>query len=369
MEMALVLAETGAATVSPNPIVGAIIVKENRVIGKGVHLFAGGSHAEIVALESCTESPEGATLYITLEPCDHTGLTGPCTKQIIEAKIQRVVVAMEDPNPLVQGKGIRRLREAGITVVENVCLPKALQQNESFVHYITTQTPFVMLKCASTLDGFIATRTGDSKWISNTDSRKMAHLFRHRADAILVGKNTALQDNPLLTTRLGSKKDKQPIRIVLDNDLFLATTDIHLTTTAKEAPTWIVSGKEKESSEFMSRKKSLEEKGVRVVRLPYGTGKVSFPDLMKYLGSQKITRLLVEGGGEIAHSALWSGVVQKIIWFLTPQVLGGNNGISVFQGDGAKTILNCPKLYHASFLPIEENWMVTAYTSPQSFLR
>ena len=368
MDVALRLAQTGEYTVSPNPVVGAVVVKEGRMIGCGAHQKTGAPHAEVLALEACTEPPDGATLYVTLEPCNHTGRTGPCTERILSANIGRVVIAMEDPNPLVAGAGIKRLQNAGIAVTEGVCKKKALRLNERFVHYITTQTPFVTLKCATTWDGWMATGSGDSKWISNEQSRQITHTLRHASDTILIGKNTAMADDPLLTVRL-ENVEKQPVRIVLDTNLTLPL-ESQLVGTAKEAPLWIVSGKKRPDNDFLNRKAALEKKGVRVITdVPTmaESDKIDFSSLIRFLGKEEISSLLIEGGGQTAHAALWAGVVQKIVWFLSPQLLGGSDGVSAFQGRGASRISECVKLYHTNLFPVEGDWMMTAYTTPQAW--
>ena len=242
MKMALELAEQGRGWTSPNPMVGAVVVKDGTVVGKGFHKAAGSTHAEIHALNDAGEKARGATLYVTLEPCSHIGRTPPCTQAILTSGIKRVVAGMKDPNPLVIGGGLAFLKSQGLDVSAGVCEDECLRLNEIFIKSVTTSLPFVILKCAATLDGRIATRTGDSKWITNPLSRQFVHELRHAVDAIMVGIGTVLKDNPLLTTRLEGRKGSDPIRIVLDTHLSIPPNArlLHLTS---DSDTLLVTGR------------------------------------------------------------------------------------------------------------------------------
>ena len=241
MRMALNLAREGWGYTSPNPMVGAVVVREGMVVGKGFHQMVGGPHAEVHALEEAGESAEGATLYVTLEPCNHLGRTPPCTRRVIESGIRRVVVAMEDPNPDVQGGGNAFLRARGIKVDVGILEDEARKLNEIFITYVTTRQPFVILKCAATLDGRIATRTGDSKWVSGEKSREFVHYLRHGLDGILVGSGTVLADDPSLTTRREGRKGVDPIRIILDTRLSIPE-NARILNLDSEAETILVTG-------------------------------------------------------------------------------------------------------------------------------
>lgn len=336
MKMALALAEKGRGFTSPNPMVGAVVVKDGRVVGKGFHAAAGKAHAEVNAIADAGPCAENATLYVTLEPCNHTGRTPPCTERILESGIRRVAAAMRDPNPNVAGGGIAYLRQNGIEVSVGMCESEARTLNECFIKYVRTQRPFVILKCASTLDGQIATRTGDARWVSGVESRHHVHLLRHSVDAIMVGIGTVLADNPSLTTRLKDGRGRDPVRIILDSHLSVPE-DAKVLRVKSDSDTIIFSG----SAASEDKKARIEEKGVRVLHSPLKDGTIDLLPLMERLGAMGISSLLIEGGGRLIASAIASGIVDKILIFYAPKLMGGNDGVSICMGKGAASMSRC----------------------------
>ncbi len=326
MKRAITLAKKALGYTSPNPLVGAVIVKNNKIIGEGYHHKAGELHAERMALADCKESPKGATMYVTLEPCCHQGRTPPCTDAIIEAGIQHVVIGSFDPNPFVMGNGIKKLREHGITVTSHFLQKECDEINQVFFHYITTKMPFVALKYAITADGKIATKTGASRWISNELSRNHAHQLRHQYSSILVGIETVLQDNPLLTCRL--EHAVQPIRIICDSRLRIPL-ESQICKTAKKYRTIIAY-----ANDTMGKKEVLESLGLTLWQLPDENSKVSLTNLLKKLGEHGIDSILVEGGGRIHFSFLQSQLAQKLYIYFAPKIFGGKDGKSPVGGDG-----------------------------------
>lgn len=329
MKMALELAEKGAGYTSPNPMVGAVVVKNGRVIGKGWHQAVGGPHAEVNAIDDAGESARGADIYVTLEPCNHHGRTPPCTEKIRDAGIVHVIMAMEDPNPDVEGRGADYLKQKGVRVTTGICEDAARKLNAPFIKYVRTKRPFVILKCALTLDGQIATRTGNSKWVTGPESRQYVHWIRHQADAIMVGIGTVSADNPSLTTRLENRKGVDPTRIILDTRLSI-NADAKVLTQTSAAPTCVVTGK----SVHPEKRATIEKTGARVLTAAENDKGIDLVALMNKLGSMGMTSLLIEGGARVAASALKAGIVDKINFFYAPKILGGNDGIPVFVGTG-----------------------------------
>jgi len=329
MQMALDLAVKGEGFTSPNPMVGAVVVKDGKVVGSGFHEAVGGPHAEVNALRTAGTLAAGATLYVTLEPCNHTGRTPPCTEKILSAGISRVVVAMPDPNQNVAGGGSKYLKQHGLEVATGVCEQQACQQNEAFIKYITSGQPFVIAKCAATLDGRIATRTGDSKWVTGEAARRYVHRIRHAADAIMVGINTVQQDDPSLTTRLDGRQGKDPVRIILDTRLSIAA-DAKILQQASDADTILVAGPGVEQN----KKTVLEMAGARVIEAPLKNRRIDLAVLMQQLGAMEISSLLVEGGSQVLASAFQAGIVDKVQFFYAPKVLGGDDGIPICSGPG-----------------------------------
>jgi diaminohydroxyphosphoribosylaminopyrimidine deaminase/5-amino-6-(5-phosphoribosylamino)uracil reductase len=311
MRLAVREAEKGLGRTSPNPAVGAVLVKGGRVIARGHHAVAGGPHAELAAIRSLRTSAKGADLYTTLEPCDHWGKTPPCTQAILEAGVRRVFVGSRDPNPLVNGRGIARLRRAGVEVVTDVLPEACAALNAHWLRFIQSGRPYVTLKAAITLDGRIATRTGDSRWVTGEAARREVHLMRDRVDAVLVGAGTARADDPLLTTRLPRGRD--PARVVLDTRLSLPRR-LKLFHPRSSAPTLVAT---------TSARPARFGPGVEVLRCRARRGQVDLADLLAKLGKRGVTHLLVEGGAQVHAAFLAAGLVDRVVIYLAPKILGG----------------------------------------------
>jgi len=353
MGEALKLAQRALGRTSPNPMVGAVIVKNGQIVGRGWHHKAGTAHAEIHALNEAGASAAGATIYVTLEPCSHTGRTGPCTEALIYAGIKKVVVAMTDPNPLVAGRGLDSLRRAGIEVVEGVLAAQAAQLNEIFIKWITTGMPFIALKTAMTLDGKIATYTGHSRWITSSDARLYVHALRNQYDAILVGIGTVLADNPELTTRL-PQGGKNPIRIILDSE---ARTPL----TAKvvvdgQAPTIIAVTARAPTD----RTEALRQAGVEVLVLSECSNEVSLRSLFKLLGSRMITSILVEGGSTVNGAIIDANLADKLYWFIAPKLIGGTSAPNPIGGPGVATMDEAVQLEDLFLEQVGPDILITA---------
>jgi diaminohydroxyphosphoribosylaminopyrimidine deaminase/5-amino-6-(5-phosphoribosylamino)uracil reductase len=329
MKIALNLAESVNGQTSPNPPVGSVVVKEGRIIGMGAHLKAGERHAERIALDMAGSEAEGADVYVTLEPCSHYGKTPPCADYLIEKRVKRVFVATLDPNPLVAGKGIQKLKDAGIEVETGICGQEAKQLYKPFFHFIQTKTPFVTIKTAVTADGKIATYKNDSKWITSEQARKDVHLLRKKHDAILVGIHTVLHDNPLLTVRL-PQDGKNPIRVILDTHLRIPY-DANVITN-KDSETIIVCGC------HASEKKELELINLGVTVIRQKSQNVSISELLQDLGRRGIMTLLVEGGSEVNGSFLQEKAFQRLILYMAPKIIGGREAITSFSGKGVEKI-------------------------------
>ncbi|AXM89988.1 bifunctional diaminohydroxyphosphoribosylaminopyrimidine deaminase/5-amino-6-(5-phosphoribosylamino)uracil reductase [Anoxybacillus ayderensis] len=335
MRLALQLAESARGQTSPNPLVGAVVVKHGEIVGFGAHLKAGEPHAEVHALRMAGEKAEGSTVYVTLEPCSHYGRTPPCADLLIEKKVKRVVVATTDPNPLVAGKGIEKLKRAGIDVTVGVLKEEADVLNEMFFHYISTNMPYVTLKYAMSLDGKIATKTGESKWITSEEARRDVHRERRMHDAIVVGVGTILADDPSLTVRFGHE-GKQPIRVVLDTHL---RTPLHANVvTDKMAPTWIVVGHHVTEEQM----KPYEQAGVQMIRM--NENKIDVPSLLLELGKRNVMSIFVEGGAQVHGSFLRSRSVQQVIAYIAPMLIGGNEAPSAIGGEGFGRMIDALRL-------------------------
>jgi diaminohydroxyphosphoribosylaminopyrimidine deaminase/5-amino-6-(5-phosphoribosylamino)uracil reductase len=352
MREALRLAKKGRGLVEPNPLVGAVIVKRGKVIGKGYHRKFGGKHAEVLALESCV-NPKGATMYVTLEPCAHYGKTPPCTEAIIKAGIARVVAACKDPSPHANGKGLWKLRRAGVEAEVGVLEKEARALNAPFLKLTTTGIPYVTAKWAMSLDGKIATALGDSAWISNEKSRHLVHRLRADMDAIMVGVNTVVRDDPLLTVRHARPK-RTPVRIVLD---YAARTPLtsSLVQTSSSVDTMIVSW----SGAQQKRIDALEEAGCAVLKL--GTRKGRFIDLREllgFLGRRHFTNILIEGGGELIASAFEDCLVDRVFAFVAPKIIGGRDALSPVEGVGIEEMSQAVKLRAVKVRRIAEDLLV-----------
>ncbi len=351
MRRALALAERGMGHVSPNPMVGAVIVKDGRVIGEGWHERIGGLHAERNAFRNCTEDCAGATIYVTLEPCCHWGRTPPCTDAILEHRIARVVVGCLDPNPLVAGKGLDILRAAGIECVSGVLEDECRALNEVFFHYITTGKPFVVMKYAMTLDGRIASHTGDSKWVTGEAARAHVHRTRKWLRAILVGIGTVLADDPMLNCRIESGVD--PIRLVCDSTLRIPL-DSRLVRTARDIPTWVFCARAD-----AGRKAALEQAGVTVVPLPDADGaRVDLAAVMDYLGRQQVDGVLLEGGGTLNGEALRLGLVDRVQAYLAPKLIGGAAARGPVEGPGIARMADALALHDLTITRLEDDLLI-----------
>ncbi len=327
MRRALELAERGVGWVSPNPMVGAVIVRDGQVIGEGWHARCGEKHAERNALEHCTASPAGATLYVTLEPCCHQGRQPPCTEAILEAGIRRVVVGSGDPNPLVAGKGLDILRRHGVEVTTGVLEPACRALNAVFFHYISTGRPYVVMKYAMTMDGKIATYTGASQWITGETARQWVQRDRHRYTGIMVGVGTVLADDPLLTCRLPDCRT--PVRIVCDSRL-RTPVDSRIVQTASQVPTILAATCDAD----IGRIEPYLAAGCQVWMLPERDGHVDLQCLMQRLGKKEIDSVLLEGGGSLNWAALEAGIVQKLQCYVAPKLFGGAAAKSPVGGLG-----------------------------------
>ena len=360
--MALALAEKGKGFTSPNPMVGALVVKDGQVVGQGWHQAYGGPHAEVHAIDDAGTLSRGAVLYVTLEPCNHTGKTPPCTQKILDAGISKVVMAMEDPNPLASG-GAQRLRNHGVSVVSGVLENQARKLNEIFIKHIRTRKPFVILKYASTLDGRIATRSGDSKWITCEKSRAYVHEIRHLVDGIMVGVDTVINDDPSLTTRIPDFSGRDPLRIVLDTNLRIPEQAkiLHLTSQAK---TMVVCGAlENRDALFIEKKARLGQRGVTVIETALKNGRIDLGALMVMLGGNGVSSVLIEGGSRVLSSALQAGIVDKIIGFYAPKILGGDDGVPLLRGEGPEWMKDAIQFENMDIRRFDGDIMIEAYVT------
>jgi diaminohydroxyphosphoribosylaminopyrimidine deaminase/5-amino-6-(5-phosphoribosylamino)uracil reductase len=353
MKRALHLAEAGRGRTSPNPVVGAVLVKRGKAVGEGYHARMGEAHAEIIALRQAGERARGAVLYVNLEPCTHYGRTPPCVPQVIKAGVKRVVIGMEDPNPVVNGKGIEALKKFGLEVKVGVLKKECRRLNEAFCKYILKKEPFVVLKVAATLDGKIATRNGDSKWISGEASRRFVHKVRDQVDGVLVGIGTILRDDPLLTAR--RKEGREPYRIVLDSRLKIpeeakvfehSPSEVILATT-RSAP--------------QDKIERLQERGVRVLIVDSKEGRVDLRSCLSKLGEINVMNLLVEGGSQVNGSFLDEGLIDKFLLFLSPKLIGDPQALGVFGGRGVSNLQEAVAVKEINTKRIGEDIFVEAY--------
>ena len=350
MKLALQLAVKGCGWTSPNPMVGAVIVKQGKIIGQGWHEKYGEAHAERNALLSCMESPEGATMYVTLEPCCHHGRQPPCTEAILASGIRRVVAGSGDPNPLISGKGIQVLREHGLEVTEHILQEECDRLNEVFFYYIRTKLPFVVMKYAMTMDGKIAAYTGMSKWITGEEARNHVQRQRHRYTAVMVGVETVLADDPLLTCRI--REGRNPVRIVCDTTL---RTPLHgqIITSAGEVPTILATcctDREKISAS--------EKAGCRIVVGAQQEGHVDLRELMKRLGEEQIDSILLEGGGTLNWAALKAGIVQKVQTYIAPKLFGGQTAKTPVEGAGVFSPDHAFVLKNSVMTPLGRDYLI-----------
>jgi diaminohydroxyphosphoribosylaminopyrimidine deaminase / 5-amino-6-(5-phosphoribosylamino)uracil reductase len=354
MSRALELALRGAGQVSPGPLVGCVIVSsDGEVVGEGFYVYEELKHAETLALEQAGNKAKGATAYVSLEPHAHHGRTPPCTDSLVAAGIRRVVAPIEDPNPKVSGRGFDHLRAAGRQVSKGLMASEAEKVNEKYLHFMRTGRPFVHLKLAGSLDGKIATRTGDSRWITGAESRSRAHELRHEYDAILIGAGTALADDPLLTDRSGEKRRRPLVRVVLDETLKISP-ESQLVKSASESPVLIFAG-----DSASSKSEALESAGVEVVR-DAANGR-DLLAILEELGRRSLQSVLVEGGANVAGNFLEAGLVNKISFFIAPLIIGGREAPTAVGGKGAETLRDALELQDVEITQRGRDVEVTGY--------
>jgi diaminohydroxyphosphoribosylaminopyrimidine deaminase/5-amino-6-(5-phosphoribosylamino)uracil reductase len=354
MRRALELAARGLGQVSPSPLVGCVIAsRSGEIVGEGFYIYEQVRHAETIALEQAREQARGATAYVTLEPHAHHGRTPPCTEALIKAGIARVVVPIEDPNPLVAGRGFAHLRAAGVEVHTGLLEREAIRLNEAYIHSMRHARPFVHLKLACSLDGKIATRTGDSRWITGEQSRARVHQLRHQYDAILIGAGTATADNPLLTDRSGKARRRPLVRVVLDESLRLSP-DSQLVTTARESPLLVYSSERADSAVS-----ALEARGVEVIG--DAKGGRDLHAVLQELDKRSIQSLLVEGGAHVAGAFLDAGLIDRASFFIAPIIIGGRDAPAAVGGIGAQRIIDAANLQDVEIVQRGRDIEVTGY--------
>jgi len=358
MRRALSLARLAVGYTNPNPAVGAVIVKDGFVVGRGCTQPAGSSHAEVVALRQAGEKAKGATMYVTMEPCCHYGRTPPCTQAIINAGISEIYVSLLDPNPLVSGRGMRELNEAGIKTYFGVCQEEAYEINEAYIKFITTGSPFITIKVAMSLDGKIATKTGHSKWISNEEARNYVHSLRHSANAIMVGVNTIIKDNPKLTARgcqgKGGTPKAQPLRLIVDSS---GRTPLDSQVFKQPGKTLLAVVDPLDSE----RKKKLIQIGAEVLELPGVDGLVDLEKLLKTIGKRNIVTVLVEGGSKILGSLFDHRLVDKVLVFISPIIIGGSQAKTAVGGDGVNNLMEALSLGRVKIKKFGNNVLISGY--------
>ena len=358
MKRALELARKGEGHTSPNPMVGCVVVKDGRIISEGYHEKYGEFHAERNALTRCTEDTTGADLYVTLEPCCHQGKTPPCTDIIIEKKIARVFVGSMDSNPLMAGKGVQILRDHGIYVETGILDAECRKLNEVFYHYITTKTPFVVMKYAMTLDGKIACATGDSRWVTGETARAQVHRMRGRYRGIMVGIGTVLADDPMLNCRVEGGVD--PVRIICDSNLHIPT-ESQIVKTASDIETIVACSQEALESERKQEKiRRLKEAGIQIIGTEGAHG-VNLVELMKKLGEQNIDSILLEGGGTLNASALEDGIVNKVYAYIAGKLIGGMDARSPVEGMGIDRMADAITLKNMEIERLGDDFCIVGY--------
>jgi len=352
MDLALYNAKTMKGQTDPNPLVGSVIVNDNRIVGIGTHLKAGEPHAEVHALRMAGDLSRGATIYVTLEPCSHFGRTGPCAQAIIDAGIKKAVVATLDPNPIVSGNGVRMLEEAGIEVIVGVRERESQEMNEVFNKFIVEKTPFVTLKAASTLDGKIATHSLDSKWITSEEARLDVHLLRSQHMAILVGVGTVVEDDPELTARIPNGRN--PLRVVLDSTLRIPLDSKLVTDGITD--TWIFTSQQYDAD----KRKALEALGISIYETSSDT-QVDVLDVVRILGEKGISSLFIEGGGTINAAFLENGLIDKVVFYFAPKLVGGKIAPTFIEGTGIEWMKDAIDLQDGEFTKIGKDFKFTGY--------
>jgi diaminohydroxyphosphoribosylaminopyrimidine deaminase/5-amino-6-(5-phosphoribosylamino)uracil reductase len=361
LQRTLELAAQGQGLVSPNPLVGSVVVKDGAICGSGYHRYDDLKHAEVWALEETGERARGATVYVNLEPCSHEGAgkrTPPCVQALIQAGVKRVVAAMVDPNPQVNGRGFAQLRAAGIEVAVGALEAEAQRLNEKFVKYVTTGLPFVHLKTACSLDGRIATRTGESKWITGVAARAAAQALRHAYDAILVGIGTVLADDPLLTDRTGLARHRPLARVVLDTRLRIPL-DSQLAQTAREFPLLVF------ANQIEARRRALlEARGVNVIACELQDGRLALSQVLRELGTRQLASVIVEGGAEVAGALVENRLLDKASFFLAPKIIGGRAAFPAIGGGGFERLSEALQLRDVTVTPHGADFELTGYPQP-----
>lgn len=356
MKQAVELAGRGMGFVNPNPLVGAVIVKDGQIIGRGWHEYFGGPHAEVNAIKDANGNTENATIYVTLEPCSNYGKTPPCSLEIIRNEFSRVVAGCMDPNPLVAGRGIEMIRNAGIEVQSGILEKEVKELNEVFFKFISTQIPFVVMKTAMSLDGKITTKTGDSKWISGEESRKRVHELRNQYSGIMVGINTVIEDDPLLNVRDINGNTKNPIRIVVDSKA-RTPLEAKIINSPEIAPT-IIAVTDQAPDEKLSQ---LKEKEVQVIVCSAQNNRVDLRFLMQELAKQNIDSILLEGGGTLNFEAIQQGIVDKVIVFIAPKIIGGAETITPVEERGISRLANTVELENLKTIQSGQDIMIEGY--------
>ncbi|MBN6888644.1 diaminohydroxyphosphoribosylaminopyrimidine deaminase / 5-amino-6-(5-phosphoribosylamino)uracil reductase [Cytobacillus horneckiae] len=351
MNLAIQNAKAMKGQTDPNPLVGAVIVNHNRIVGVGAHLKAGEPHAEIHALRMAGQQAAEGTIYVTLEPCSHHGRTGPCAEAIVKAGLKKVVIAALDPNPIVSGNGVKILQEAGIEVVTGVCEEESRKMNEVFNKYIVEEKPFITLKSGITLDGKIATHTSSSKWITSSEAREDVHKLRSENKAILVGVNTVIHDDPELTARIPNGRN--PLRVILDSSLRIPL-DVKVVKDEK-ADTWIFTG----NAYDQKKKAILESKGIKVFHTDSKQANVS--EVVKILGEHQISSMLIEGGGNVNAAFLEHGLIDKVEIYMAPKLVGGREAPTFMEGNGIAEMSDAVELTDVSVTSIGKDFKFTGY--------
>jgi len=352
MRLAFKLALKAKGKTSPNPLVGAVAVKAGKIIGQGFHARAGLAHAEVIALDEAGKKAKGATLYVTLEPCAHTGRTPPCVDRIIQSGVKEVVIGMIDPNPLNNGKGVMLLKQNNIRVRVGLLSEQLRKMNLVFIKYITTHLPFVTVKSAESLDGRIATYSGDSKWITSDKSRAFAHRIRKDYDAIMVGVNTVLRDNPRLDAWFSAK---QPVKIIVDSNL---STPEDANIFSAKTQVIIITLPSRPGQETENRKRLAEK--AKIIEVKERSGQINLRDALRKLGRLKITNIIVEGGGTLTGSLFDERLVDRVLFFISPKIIGGKDAISSVMGKGVRQVDQAIKLQDLKLKRFGEDILVEA---------
>ena len=355
MKKVLELAEKGMGTTSPNPMVGALIVKNGKIIASAYHRRPGALHAEAIALKRAGKKAKGATLYVNLEPCGHIGRTPPCSKAIIKSGIREVYCSMIDPNPLNNGKGKKELEKNGVKVRVGVLNKEAVKLNKVFIKYVTKKMPFVTIKAAESLDGKIATKTMDSKWITTQASRDYSHALRSKMDAVLVGVNTIIRDNPILTSR----KNKSPIKIVLDSSLRVSGGANIFSKKSPALNIVAILRKSLKDPHILKKAERFNKKGILIIACPGKNSRIDMNWLLKELAELEISRLLVEGGGDTIAGFLEQGLADRVLFFIAPKIIGGRNAVTSVEGKGVEKVSQAIELKNVKIEIIEGDILVS----------